>query len=182
MVALTEQDGGAAGAPHDNPVRAAAAFYPLTDLVTMDSDLPGVCAAPPKTNISACSADASSPVSRLLGCPLLSCTPALVESASPITFVDRHDPPILLLHGTLDDTVGWRQSQQMFDAAHAAGAPAQLILIPHGRHNQAGEFLYDPAVRAGATSTTTVDGTNTGPAPITLGPNVLVDFFDEAMR
>ena len=182
MVALTGPDGGAAGAPRENPVGAVAAFFPPTDFATMDRDLPSACAGPPKTNISSCTADASSPVSRLLGCALLTCPAALVQAASPLTFVDGHDPPMLLLHGQLDESVGWQQSQRLFDSARAAGATAQLILIPRGRHNEASQFLYSGAVGVGATSTTTIGGTATAPAPIELGPDVLVDFFDQALR
>lgn len=182
MAALTEPQGGAAGAPHGNPVSAVAAFFPPTDLATMDSDLPSNCLGPPTTNISACQADASSPVSRLLGCALPTCPAALVASASPTTLVDRNDPPILLLHGQQDDAVGWQQSRRMFDAARAAGARAQLILIPRGHHDEAGQFLYDRAFGAGATSTSTSGGVTTAPAPIRLSPDVLVDFFTQAMR
>ncbi|MFE4469043.1 alpha/beta hydrolase fold domain-containing protein [Leifsonia sp. NPDC056824] len=182
MAALAETEGGAAGSPRENPVRAVAAFYPPTDFATLDRDLPSNCVGPPKSNISSCQADASSPASRLLGCALPTCPAALVQSASPVTLVDRQDPPMLLLHGQQDDTVGWRQSQRMFDAARAAGARAQLILLPHGNHGPPGDFLFSAATTTGALSTVTRGGTVTAPAPITLGPDVLVDFFTEAMR
>ncbi|WP_434315657.1 prolyl oligopeptidase family serine peptidase [Leifsonia sp. P73] len=182
MAALTEPQGGAAGGPHANPVSAVAAFFPPTDFATMDADLPSNCVGPPKTNISTCQDDASSPTSRLLGCALPTCPAALVQAASPVTFVDRKEPPILLLHGQQDDTVGWQQSRRMFDAAQAAGARAQLILIPRGHHNEAGQFLYSGAVGEGATSTSTSGGVTTPPAPIRMSPDVLVDFFTEAMR
>ncbi|MEN2741441.1 alpha/beta hydrolase [Microbacterium sp. X-17] len=182
MAALTEPEGGDAASPRENPVSAAAAFYPPTDFATMDSDLPANCVGPPKTDISACQADATSAVSRLLGCPLPSCAAALVRAASPVTFIDRQDPPILLLHGQQDDTVGWQQSQRVFDAARAAGARAQLILLPHGEHGPPEDFLYSGATTLGATSTATSGGAAAAPAPITLGPDVLVDFFNQAMR
>jgi acetyl esterase/lipase len=182
MAALTEPEGGTADSPHENPVSAVAAFYPPTDFARMDRDLPSTCVDPPTPVVSYCTVDASSPVSRLLGCPLLNCPTALVEAASPITFVDRQDPPMLLLHGQQDDKIGWQQSQRMFDAAQATGAPAQLILLPHANHGPPQDFIYNGAVMAGATSTATTGGTATAPAPIELGPDVLVDFFDEAMR
>lgn len=113
--------------------------------------------------------------------PLLGCTDEelTVESATPITFVDNDDPPVLLMHGSMDDLVPWQQSAALFDAVTAAHGRAELVLVPRGGHGQAS--LCVP-VGVEATLTSTADGTVTGPTPLFLDAEVLVDFFDRAFK
>ena len=179
MVALTAPAGTRAG----DPVGAALALYPPTDFATMDHSLPGNCRPDrPRDAVSWCQADATSSTSRMLGCAIPSCPPALVESATPGRFADGDDPPVLLVHGALDELVGWQQSTELFDAITAAGGRAQLILVPRGSHGQGSQWVAGGPLVAGATLTTTDRGTVTGPAPVELDGDVLVDFFDRALR
>ena len=55
-------------------------------------------------------------------------------AASPIEYVAPGYPPTLLLHGTADEVVSSRTSQQMYDAVTAAGSVAELRLYSGMRH------------------------------------------------
>jgi acetyl esterase/lipase len=65
--------------------------------------------------------------------------PELYRAASPTSYVDLSDPPILILHGTADKTVDLKQSELFADALKKAGAPHELVVIegaPHTFHLQ----------------------------------------------
>src|SRR5205814_9353406 len=57
--------------------------------------------------IRADSADA-----RYLGCPVSTCAAGVAAAASPITYVDAGDPPMLLVHGVEDRTVNEKRSEE----------------------------------------------------------------------
>jgi alpha-L-fucosidase len=54
--------------------------------------------------------------------------------ASPITYVRKELPPILLVHGDADNRVELSQSQKFADALAAAGAPHELLVVKGGGH------------------------------------------------
>ena len=58
----------------------------------------------------------------------------IAAAASPITYVTRDDPPVLLIHGDADRIVPFQQSELMKDALEAAGVPVKLLRIPGGDH------------------------------------------------
>jgi len=65
--------------------------------------------------------------------------PELYRVASPTTYVDASDPPILILHGTADKTVDLKQSELFAAALKRAGAPHELVVVegaPHTFHLQ----------------------------------------------
>lgn len=67
--------------------------------------------------------------------------------ASPITFVDKNDPPILTIHGTADTLVPPDQARRFDAAMKKAGAEHELLLIEgqgHGFHGKG----RDEAIRA----------------------------------
>jgi acetyl esterase/lipase len=67
------------------------------------------------------------------GCPQ-TCTAQHLRAPSPTAYVDRYDPPILLVHGDRDPVVPISQAR-MFDAAlTAAGAKSRLIEVPGAAH------------------------------------------------
>lgn len=66
-------------------------------------------------------------VSRLLD-------PARTAFASPISHVDRRDPPMLLVHGLRDRVVEVDQSRRMWRALTGVGVPARSLELPHHRH------------------------------------------------
>jgi len=54
--------------------------------------------------------------------------------ASPITHVTADDPPLLLVHGELDQTVPFAQSKAMYQAYQQAGLEAALIKVTGAGH------------------------------------------------
>ena len=73
--------------------RAVVDFYGPIDLVMM----PG-------------NEDAKSPESILIGATPLD-RPDLAKAASPITYIDKNDPPFLIFHGEKDNSVSYKQSK-----------------------------------------------------------------------
>jgi dipeptidyl aminopeptidase/acylaminoacyl peptidase len=58
----------------------------------------------------------------------------LAGRVSPITYVRKGLPPILVLHGDADPTVPYQQSVTLVKALKLAGDDAELITVPGGRH------------------------------------------------
>lgn len=75
-------------------------------------------------------ATATSPEARLFGGAVTE-RKELAARANPITFVDKTDPPFLIVHGDKDSTVPINQSQSLYQALTKAGVSAHLHTI-HG--------------------------------------------------
>ena len=60
--------------------------------------------------------------------------PDLYVKASPITYVFKEAPAILIVHGTADATVPLSQSQALDAALTRAGAEHQLVIVPGAPH------------------------------------------------
>lgn len=58
----------------------------------------------------------------------------LARRVSPMTYVRRNLPPILTLHGDQDQTVPYEHGIQLTKALVQAGAKAEMISVPAGRH------------------------------------------------
>jgi acetyl esterase/lipase len=106
-------------------VRAAVAWFPVTDLAGMPSDLAAAGGVP---DLGPDSREA-----RLLAAPAAA-VPDLARQASPVAHAHAGAPPILLLHGTADDLVPAAQSIRLAAALHEAGAPVELELVPGASH------------------------------------------------
>jgi len=106
-------------------VRAAVAWFPVTDLLGMPSDLADAGGVP---DLGPDSREA-----KLLGAPAAS-VPDLARQASPVAHVHAGAPPILLQHGTADDLVPAAQSVRLAEALAAAGAEVKLDLVPDATH------------------------------------------------
>jgi acetyl esterase/lipase len=65
----------------------------------------------------------------------LSEAPELWDSASPIKQLSKDDPPMLILHGTLDTTTPLNQSTRLHEAAQKLGIPCELIIIEGAGHS-----------------------------------------------
>ena len=79
----------------------------------------------------------SSPVTQLVGGPI----PENLEKAakaSPITYVSKDDPPILIMHGDADPIVPLDQSQRFYDALKKAGVDATLHVVKGAGHGFGG--------------------------------------------
>lgn len=57
---------------------------------------------------------------------------ARLEQASPITHARDYQPPVLLLHGSEDESVPVEQSERMARALKAAGKRVSLTIVPEG--------------------------------------------------
>lgn len=69
----------------------------------------------------------------------------LARAASPVTYVDSADPPVLMLQGTDDPIVPASQSQLLASALDDANVEHVMILVPGGGHG--GPGFRTPAVQ-----------------------------------
>lgn len=72
-------------------------------------------------------------VAQLLGGPP-SKNPAKAALASPVTFVTKNCPPMMIVHGQLDTIVPPEQSVELASKLQAAGVPVQLVMLPGRPH------------------------------------------------
>jgi acetyl esterase len=71
--------------------------------------------------------------------------PETLREASPVNYVSRDSPPIMLVHGTGDIGVPWKQSERLCQAAAGLHASCRLMLIdaaPHGVENWEAEERF----------------------------------------
>ena len=64
-------------------------------------------------------------------------TLALADLASPMSYIDSSDPPILIVHGEADETVPIAHSQALAEALAAAGVDVTFVRLPALGHNYA---------------------------------------------
>src|SRR5215210_1201052 len=96
--------------------KAVVDFYGPTDLVL----LPG-------------NEDEKSPEGLLIGAaPLL--RPDLAKAASPITYIDKNDPPFLIYHGEKDSTVSNKQSKLFSAWLTHYGVKNELTIVKDAPH------------------------------------------------
>ena len=77
--------------------------------------------------------DVKSPESILLGAAPLA-RPDLAKIASPITYVDKNDPPFLIIQGEKDQSVDPKQSKLLSAWLNAAGVQNELIIVKAAPH------------------------------------------------
>jgi acetyl esterase/lipase len=98
-------------------VQAAIDWYGATDVLQM--------------SLYASSVDHDARLSaegKLLG-GFIQLRPELAATANPITFVSADDPPFLVMHGTVDDTNPFNQSELLVDALRASGVPVTFVPV-----------------------------------------------------
>jgi len=78
---------------------------------------------------------ADSPESILIGGPIQE-NDDLCALADPITYIDKNDPPFLIIHGDTDPFVPYCQSLFLFDALLKSGVKSELILVSGGGHGE----------------------------------------------
>ncbi|RYY58082.1 MAG: alpha/beta hydrolase [Chitinophagaceae bacterium] len=71
--------------------------------------------------------------------------PDLARAASPVAYVDEHDPPFLIIHGEKDDMVPVTQSVLLASWLRLKGVQQELVVVPGAPHY--GEMFDAPAVR-----------------------------------
>ncbi len=57
-----------------------------------------------------------------------------VARANPITYVSESDPPFLIMHGEVDQSVPYNQSELLYAALEKAGVEATLYKVVNGDH------------------------------------------------
>ena len=77
--------------------------------------------------------DPKSPESLLIGATPLS-RPDLAKAASPVTYVDKKDPPFLIIHGEKDDIVSNRHSQLLSSWLNVVEVENELVIVKDAPH------------------------------------------------
>jgi acetyl esterase/lipase len=74
--------------------------------------------------------------------------PELYRKASPIFYVSKDDPPLLLVHGEKDDLVPFDQSVQMADAYRRIGLLVEFIAVENAGHDfeHVGDAPISPSI------------------------------------
>jgi acetyl esterase/lipase len=122
-------------------VQAVVGWFGIYDFATMPkrtSPPPGMPPGPSAEDL-------------FLGCPAGDCTARQRAFASPVTYIDKSDPPVLLMHGSDDHTVPEAQTEQFDAALRAAGVPVRKIVIAGADHSWIGatpEATRDASKRA----------------------------------
>jgi acetyl esterase/lipase len=61
-----------------------------------------------------------------------------LQRASPIHYLSPDDPPVLLIYGTADPLIPYKQATKMLDACRETGVNVELITIEGGGHGSGG--------------------------------------------
>ena len=77
--------------------------------------------------------DPKSPESLLIGATPLS-RPDLAKAASPVTYVDKNDPPFLIIHGEKDDIVSNKHSELLSSWLKVVGVKNELVIVKDAPH------------------------------------------------
>lgn len=77
--------------------------------------------------------DEKSPEAILIGAAPLN-RPDLARAASPVTYVDKNDPPFLIIHGEKDELVSPNQSRLLSSWLSVAGVKNELIIVKDAPH------------------------------------------------
>lgn len=121
-------------------VKAAIDVYGLSDLTKIGADYDEEAA---NAHFTVMSPDGQFIHGKNSGLTSLD-KPEVVAKANPITYVDKNDPPFLLMHGTNDVSVSPSQTLLMHNALREAGVPSTRYVIEGAGHASA-EFS-DPQV------------------------------------
>lgn len=62
---------------------------------------------------------------------------ALLNEASPVTYVTKHSAPTMIIHGLRDELVHPNQAQVFYDKLKAAGIPTRMTMVRNGTHGLA---------------------------------------------
>lgn len=90
---------------------------------------------------AAAAARSDTPEARLLGGPLAE-RPQLARAASPVTYADRGDPPVLTVHGDRDPVVSYQQALSLDAALRQASVTHFLLTVRGGGHGDFGDVAH----------------------------------------
>ncbi len=116
-------EGQGGWADQNSQVQAVVAFFGPTDLNA--EDLPAISKTLVKDFLGVAAAD----------------NPQAASRASPVTYVNRGDSPLLIFQGTRDPLVPHSQAYRMVEALTAAGVPGRVELMVNAAHGWKGEEL-----------------------------------------
>jgi acetyl esterase/lipase len=77
--------------------------------------------------------DPQNPLTLLLGA-MATDRPGLAKKASPVTYIDKNDPPFLIVQGEKDQSVNPDQSINLSSRLKSAGVDNELIIVPDAPH------------------------------------------------
>jgi acetyl esterase/lipase len=77
--------------------------------------------------------DPKSPESLLIGATPLS-RPDFAKAASPVTYVDKNDPPFLIIHGEKDDIVSNKHSHLLSSWLNVVSVQNELVIVKDAPH------------------------------------------------
>jgi len=96
-------------------------FYGPANLEMMASN--------PDTSVN----NTQSPLALLLGASPVD-RPDLARRASPVSYIDKNDPPFIIVQGEKDESVPNTQSKILSSWLTLAGIPNELIIVPNAPH------------------------------------------------
>lgn len=102
-------------------IRCVLDFYGPSDLIAISSN--------PDTSVN----NSRNPIALLLGGMAIE-HPDLAKKASPVTYVDKNDPPFLIVQGEKDESVPNTQSRLLHSWLGLYGVRSQLIIVPGAPH------------------------------------------------
>jgi acetyl esterase/lipase len=111
--------------PVSSRVQAVVDFFGPADLLTMGAQ----SGANSRMDHNA----ADSPESKLIGGPVQKLKDK-ARTASPINYISKDDPPMLLVHGDADPLVPVDQSKDLHAALQKAGVESVLYIVKDGGH------------------------------------------------
>lgn len=85
------------------------------------------------TNPDTAANNSRNPVSVLLGAMAVD-RPDLAKKASPVTYIDKNDPPFIIVQGEKDESVPNTQSKLLHAWLGLTGVKSQLIVVPNAPH------------------------------------------------
>jgi acetyl esterase/lipase len=131
---VKDLEGSGGWADQSSRVQAVVDFFGPSDLMQMGNG--------PRIRHM----EEGSPESLLIGATVKD-NPEKAARASPVTYVTKDDPPVLIMHGDQDDTVPIGQSELLHAALTKAGV-ASTFEVVKGRGHGFGGPAIDAAVRA----------------------------------
>lgn len=102
-------------------VQAAAPWYGVYDFETVPTPKGNTGPAP------------------YLGCPQFQCPADTLRFASPVTYVDRQDPPFLLIHGAADTLVAPSQAHEFEQRLREGKVQVKALYLPGVDHGLVGK-------------------------------------------
>lgn len=176
-----EGDGAATGV--SSAVKVAVAFYPPTDILSMDGMSLKPCEPTSRALTAVCHSGSGSPESLFLGCVASVCREQ-AALASPLNYISRADPPIMIIHGENDALVPHGQGEMLYQALNKACHEARFISLPLAGHGVWRQMMTDPKLAYGATiRATEASGCRTEtPAAVTPSWALVIDFLDDSLK